>query len=475
MINTILWGLDSALIRNSVIELDKAKFIKIKKWFVSNSCIKEEFFKTLDFTECWFDKFLSFYSRNEIAFLSEELYKKIDDKIYMFMDMLARESYFTNFHVYEYRNVIIILASYFYKMLIDNKVDLVVFQDVPHGAPDTILYYLAKFSKVKTLILVPNTQFSGFNYIYDIDDYGIFKNVPDYNKEIEYVKIENKYEKELFYMREITIEEKINKKFAIIVDFSKWYNERKIILKSNVKKYKTFKNFLVTKAIKELTKYKEKTMYSENRSLIEEKDVNLDVNFIYFPLHLQPEMTTSALGGLYCDQLLAIEQLSEKIPNNWFIYAKENPKQDSYMRGSYFFKRLSLLKNVKYINKKYDTYKLMEKAKCVATITGTAGWEAITGGKNVVIFGKAWYKNFPGVYEFSDKISINEICDNKINHNTIEEVTTDYVKKIVNVIYLDDYLESVDNLDLKKNEFDFYIFLKFIVDKIEEDAGGQYV
>ena len=117
----------------------------------------------------------------------------------------------------------------------------------------------------------------------------------------------------------------------------------------------------------------------------------------------------------------------------------------------------------------------MEKAKCVATITGTAGWEAITGGKNVVIFGKAWYKNFPGVYEFSDKISINEICDNKINHNTIEEVTTDYVKKIVKVIYLDDYLESVDNLDLKKNEFDFYIFLKFIVDKIEEDAGGQYV
>ena len=41
-----------------------------------------------------------------------------------------------------------------------------------------------------------------------------------------------------------------------------------------------------------------------------------------------------------------------------------------------------------------------------ATITGTVGWEAITGGKPVIIFGRAWYKTLTGVYTFSPELDL---------------------------------------------------------------------
>ena len=76
------------------------------------------------------------------------------------------------------------------------------------------------------------------------------------------------------------------------------------------------------------------------------------------------------------------------LPDDWFIYVKENPKQKEYMRERYFFERLSLIPNTVFVDRSVDTYKLMESAQFVSTITETAAWEAITGGKNALLFGK---------------------------------------------------------------------------------------
>lgn len=145
--------------------------------------------------------------------------------------------------------------------------------------------------------------------------------------------------------------------------------------------------------------------------------------FIYFPLHLQPEMTTSMLGGKYVDQILALEHLEQILPPGYKIVVKENPKQIYKDRSDDFFIRLKNLKNVIFIGKYLNSKWLIKKSKLVATITGTAGWEAIRFGKPVIVFGHAWYKNFYGVFQFHRQLNIKKTM---LCHPSPEQLQLDF-------------------------------------------------
>ena len=67
--------------------------------------------------------------------------------------------------------------------------------------------------------------------------------------------------------------------------------------------------------------------YFETLLEFESQEIKLDCEYVYFPLQLQPELTTSTLGGGFSDQLLAIEKLADIIPDKCFIYVKENPSK----------------------------------------------------------------------------------------------------------------------------------------------------
>ena len=46
-----------------------------------------------------------------------------------------------------------------------------------------------------------------------------------------------------------------------------------------------------------------------------------------------------------------------------------------------------------------NSYKLISKSLAVATITGTAGWEAFVNKKPVLMFGSYFYQDAPGVFK----------------------------------------------------------------------------
>lgn len=122
--------------------------------------------------------------------------------------------------------------------------------------------------------------------------------------------------------------------------------------------------------------------------------------YVYFPLHLQPEMTTDTFGERYADQLLAIEELRRRLPDDYWIYLKENPKQNEYMREPSFFNRMRDIPKTRYLPMTVPTLTLIRGSQMVATINGTAGWEALQIGKPVITFGVAWYEPLPGAFDW---------------------------------------------------------------------------
>jgi hypothetical protein len=118
--------------------------------------------------------------------------------------------------------------------------------------------------------------------------------------------------------------------------------------------------------------------------------------YVYFPLHLQPEAQTSPMGGVFVDQYLAVEMLARALPPGWVLLVKEHPVQRFAKRDYGFYERLGRIGNVRLVSRSTGTFTLMEQCRAVASITGTAGWEALFMRKPVLVFGNAFYRGAPG-------------------------------------------------------------------------------
>ena len=160
------------------------------------------------------------------------------------------------------------------------------------------------------------------------------------------------------------------------------------------------------------------------------QEADFDCPYIYVPLHYQPERSTSPEGGVFANQLLMVELLSTCAPEGWSIYVKENPVQFQAVtatgecsRTIDFYDDLAALPNVTIVPISTSSFELIDNSMAVATVTGTAGWEAVLRGKPTLIFGHAWYKGCEGVFYTPtkdmcryalSKIQAGYIVDNKL-------------------------------------------------------------
>jgi hypothetical protein len=269
--------------------------------------------------------------------------------------------------------------------------------------------------------LFPQRYFFAFHH----QDFGWFKQIPNINAP-EPFSIPRQHEKDIFYMKN-------QKPYR--------YRLREVLFKDFRKK--RFNALWVHRNVRRYQRQLQVTI-----------DPGLDFSqpYVYFPLHLQPEMTTATLGDEYNDQLLAIERLSKAIPSHWHIYVKENPIQTEVMRGDWFFDRLKSLPCVKIVPTQTNTHQLIQHSQFVATITGTAGWEAITGGKNVLVFGRPWYLTLPGVFRYQDGVSLDTLVNQPIDHAKLEEAFSRLCQKMGGGMVSEDYKPLMPGFDPAENE-----------------------
>ncbi len=341
---------------------------------------------------------------------SKEIYDMVYHHIHEFSCM-----YFRNYRpyaqkayacktIFDISDIFNQLVELFCQILIDNKIDVLIFSRMFHLGSDYLMYLVAQALGIRTVIPYQGSFRGRFFYTYTLEDFGIFQDIRPICPPDEPFILPTLQDIHWDYM-----EKKISTPvFHHVGNSQELKNFPHIHLESEFteKCHAAYLNSLQSSFLQRQSK-----LY---------QDIDLDGNFVYFPLHLQPEMTTSPLGGRYNDQILALECLRDFLPSTWKILIKENPYQTFYQRGPWFYQRIKSLPNVFLVSPETNTKSLILGSRFVATITGTAGYEALLAEKCALTFGKAWYNTLPGIFSYTKELSLDSILSHKISRIAVQ-------------------------------------------------------
>ncbi len=334
-----------------------------------------------------------------------------------FMKMLDRR----NLRSYEERWRIYIEHLRYWNTALDRwKIDCYVHEIIPHMEADYVVYALCQIKKIKFVGMV----------------YGFFLSrafvVTDIYNQFERLKKEVSEIQDATNGRDIELSELAKKYFEEYVS----HMERKrppdvqgAVSKSNSYRGLLKRRFLYIKSYlrhffstdiecfachRRLTNGEDFQEYYVLKKYYEQhtQHVDLSEDYIYVPLNVQPELSTSPGGGRYADLILYVEMLSYYLPKGWWLYVKEHPAMYPYeryitnSRSDMFYDCLLKLKNVKLVPLQEDTFDLIDNSKAVSVVAGSAGMEGYLRKKPVLLFGQMVLEAAPKVYVIRN----NEDC-----------------------------------------------------------------
>lgn len=372
-------------------------------------------------------------------------------ELQQFQDIYSRVNFSKGQDYFDHLNLFHLYYQYFTAMLKEGKVDAVVYFTSPHSGPDFMLYLAARRLGIETIVTLQSHLPNRFYCVRDLKDFGTFATSPDIGEPIE-LTIPKQFEKKHFYMEKIP-----NRRGWLLSRLVRdmWWagiGGRQPLTWGGVIQ-------------KQGGRMRYTKLYKEHAVT----EVDFSRKFVYFPLQLQPELTTSILGNEFSDQLLALERLAAMLPDDWHIYAKENPKQGFQQRDRFFYERLKRIPNCHYLDTAIDTYELLKKSRFVASITGTACWESVSGGKPALIFGNVWFKSLPGVVSWRRGLTVDDVTGVEIDHAALEKAYSETMSKTVSGIVDVAYKSIYPDYSVKENGKHLTSFLRKVL-KLSEAA-----
>jgi hypothetical protein len=346
--------------------------------------------------------------------------------------------------------------SFWNTFILNEKIDAVFFVVYPHAVHNYILYALCKIKKIPVYFFALTSIPSYFLPSSDIENLS-----PTFNKRFQdnLVKYENSsiYDIELCEDFKKVFEDhssdKVPVPYYMNKNYFKKYSKINIRLLFDKLKKGSFTDIIRSINRRLLHKLKTKSIlkiYNKFSNKIE-----LNEKFIYFPLHYQPEGTTCPMGGHFVWQILAIKMLSYHIPDKALIYVKEHPSIVHFEVGRdvRLYKELKEINNVRLVPFNIESSELVKNSIAVATITGTAAFEAVFKGKKSIIFGNHINAHAPNIFSVKNnqdcKKTIQIIFQEKNKQNvTLLKDLKVYLKTLEETSYK---IRKIDKNDLNKD------------------------
>ncbi|MBI3046059.1 MAG: hypothetical protein HYY86_00730 [Candidatus Harrisonbacteria bacterium] len=340
----------------------------------------------------------------------EDLIAKLYEAESAVLSMMNKK--YKDIGVSERKQIYFDLVRYWYGVIQTLKPDVVIHNDIPHTVYDFIIFSICELLNIKNIIFERIVQFDRMLLMndYRIGSRSLEKALQD-NRGRKFVLADLREDMRRHYQEQLSDMVPRN-----IQKLKKNYIGKKAIFT----KIKMIRDSLVNltffgKTFNFISKIFRENLKTEYESVALPADFTKP--FIYVPLNYQPERTSSPQGGVFVNQILMIEILAASVPSDWLIYVKEHPSQwlprglnffNCRYRG--FYKSIARLPNVRLVPMATGTHELIRNCQVLATVSGTAGWEALMRAKPVLVFGFPWYKECSGVF----KVNNVESCKDAI-------------------------------------------------------------
>ncbi len=234
------------------------------------------------------------------------------------------------------------------------------------------------------------------------------------------------------------------KSFRFYLSQLRWYLIN--IIKKKVGKFVYEDYYRI--AIQELKRGISLLFYNYDTFVLEE-----GIDYVYYPVHFEPEAAVDYMGDCYGDQDMLIQRIAHSLGANQKLIVKEHPQQRGFLLTRKYRQLKKKYCNIIYLDGKISSYDVIKKMSCMVTLNGTAGFEALICGKPVIYFGDVYYKHCPGNTSCDSFRNLKLLLRNKsYNIPNVEEIKI-FIAKL-HSITIDAFPEMVDgrfeDSDLKK-------------------------
>jgi hypothetical protein len=149
--------------------------------------------------------------------------------------------------------------------------------------------------------------------------------------------------------------------------------------------------------------------------------------FIYCPLHMEPEATIFMYSPWLRDQIELCRLISQDLPIGVYLLVKENPKMIN-VRSSSFYKKLKELHNVILVSPEIESKVLIDKSIGVISLAGNASFEATILGKHSMCFAKPPFADIVEYSNFAEKFKLNDLHKIILNWLNKSDYSMDFSK-----------------------------------------------
>jgi len=207
--------------------------------------------------------------------------------------------------------------------------------------------------------------------------------------------------------------------------------------------------------------------------------IDMNDNYIFFPMHSEPETALSLNAPHIASQQDLILSIAASLPIQMKLYVKDHPRMHGLRSTAYYSELKKRAPNIKVLDPTLDALSIIPKSKLVIIISGTAGMEALIHGIPVIALGACHFQHLPGVKRLDNLAKLPAVIRSELNScldaNRIKENVLNYLTATVSESFpIGWYSDLTNGSDYDYNSEEFTAFKKFVsvqIKKVVQDEG----